>query len=72
MTNSQRSTNKCGLKYTGEGNALCRILGREEELNNYGRWVTHEGNATITGVDEIHGLESHTSPIQIHSFIGSN
>ena len=39
-------------KYTGELNAVCGILGREEELNNYGRWETHEGNAAITGVDE--------------------
>ena len=31
------------------------------------RWVTHEGNATIAGVDKIRRLESHTSPIQIHS-----
>ena len=54
-------------KYTGECNVLCGILGRAEELNNYGRWETHEGNAAITGVDEIRGLESHTSPIQIHS-----
>ena len=56
-----------GYKYTGECHALCGILGREEELNNYERWVTHKGNATLTGVDEIRGLESHTSPIQIHS-----
>ena len=31
------------------------------------RWETHEGNTAITGVDEIRRLESHTSPIQIHS-----
>ena len=54
-------------KYTGECNVLCGILGHEEELNNYVRWETDEGNTAITRVDEIRGLESQTSPIQIHS-----
>ena len=54
-------------KYTRERETLCGILGCEEELNNHRRWVTHEGNAAITGNDEICELESHTSPIQIHS-----
>ena len=36
-------------------------------LNNYVRWETHEGNTAVTGVDEIRGLESQTSSIQIHS-----
>ena len=43
------------------------ILGCEEELNNYVRWETHEGNTAITGVDEIRRLESRTLPKQIHS-----
>ena len=37
------------LRYAG-------ILGSEEELNNYERWETHEGNTVIMGVDEIRGL----------------
>ena len=43
-TNSQRTTDKCDYKYTVECNALCSILGCEEELNNSVRWETHEGN----------------------------
>ena len=43
------------------------FLGSEEELNNYVRWETHEGNTVITGIDEIRGLESRTMPKQIHS-----
>ena len=34
----------CGLKYTGELNILCGILGREEELNNDRRRVTQGYN----------------------------
>ena len=49
----------CGLKYTGELNILCRILGHKEELNNHGRRVTHEGNSAVTGGDEIRGLDLH-------------
>ena len=48
MTNSQRATEMCRHKYTGELNILCGILGREEELNNHGRQVTHEANSAIT------------------------
>ena len=49
MTHSQRATEMCGLKYTGELNILCGILGREKELNNHGRRVTDERNSAITG-----------------------
>ena len=59
-------------KYTGELNALCWILGREEELNNHWRLVTHEENAPITGVDEIRRLESQTSPIQRQGVISGD
>ena len=62
MTNSQRATEMCGLKYTREWNNLRGILGREEELNNHGRRVTHEGNSAITGGDEIRGLDLHRQP----------
>ena len=54
-------------KYTEEWTLYVGILGREEELNNYVRWETHEGNMVIMGVDEIRGLESRTLPKQIHS-----
>ena len=54
-------------KYTGEWTLYAGILGREEELNNYVRWETHEGNTVITGIDEIRGLESCTLPKQILS-----
>ena len=54
-------------KYTGEWTLYAGILGREEELNNYVRWETHEGITVIMGVDEIRGLESRTLPKQIHS-----
>ena len=37
-------------KYSGEWTFNVGILGREEELNNYGRWITHEGDSTITRV----------------------
>ena len=33
------------------------ILGSEEELNNYKRWETHEGNTEVQG-DEICGLNN--------------
>ena len=60
MRNSQRAIEKCGLKYTGEWNILCGILGREEELNNHRRQVTHEGN--LAGGDEIRGLDLNRQP----------
>ena len=50
ITNLQGATEMCGLKYTGECNNLCGILGHDEELNNHGRRVTHEGNLAVTGV----------------------
>ena len=34
--------------YTGEWTLYAGILGNEEELNNYERWETHEGNTEIT------------------------
>ena len=37
-------------KYTGERTLYAGILGSEEELNNYERWETHEGNTEITGL----------------------
>ena len=37
-------------KYTGERMLYVGILGSEEELNNYERWETHEGNSDITRV----------------------
>ena len=37
-------------KYTGEWTLYAGILGREEELNNYERWITNEGNTDITRV----------------------
>ena len=37
-------------KYTGEWTFYAGILGSEEELNNYKRWETHEGNHDITRV----------------------
>ena len=37
-------------KYTGELTFYVGILGSEEELNNYKRWETHEGNHDITRV----------------------
>ena len=46
------------------------ILGCEEELNNHGRWVTHEGNAAITGFtkyadwNHTHLLYKYTAPIR--------
>ena len=49
-------------KYTGELNALRGILGHEEDLNNYGRWITHEGDSTITRGDAMRGHESRTLP----------
>ena len=62
MTNSQRAIEMCRLKYTGELNILCWILGHEEELNNYRRLITHEGNSTITRGDKIRGLDLHRQP----------
>ena len=61
MTNLQRATEMCGLLSKKLIN-LCGILGREEELNNHGRRVTHEGNPAIMGGDEIHGLDLHRQP----------
>ena len=52
----------CGLKYAGELNILCRILGRERELNNHRRRITHEGNTAITRGDAIRGLDLHKQP----------
>ena len=37
-------------KYTGELTLYAGILGSEEELNNYERGETHEGNTEITGL----------------------
>ena len=37
-------------KYNGEWTLCAGILGSEEELNNYERWETHEGNTEITRV----------------------
>ena len=37
-------------KYTGEWMLYAGILGREEELNNYGRWITREGDSMIMRV----------------------
>ena len=37
-------------KYTGERTLYEGILGSEEELNNYERWETHEGNTDIKRV----------------------
>ena len=34
-------------KCTGEWTLYAGILGSEEELNNYERWETHEGNTDI-------------------------
>ena len=34
-------------KYTGEWKLYAGIVGSEEELNNYERWITHEGNMDI-------------------------
>ena len=37
-------------KYTGEWTLYAGILGSEEELNNYKRWETHEGNTDVKRV----------------------
>ena len=42
--------NSVDYKYTGERTLYAAILGSEEELNNYERWETHEGNTEITRV----------------------
>ena len=68
----KESLTSVDYKYTGKLNALCGILGREEELNNQGGWVTHEGNAAKTGVDEVRGLESHISYTNTQLRLGSN
>ena len=48
--NSQGTEINVDYKYTGEWSLYAGILGSEEELNNYKRWETHEGNTEITGV----------------------
>ena len=40
----QRARGSVDYKYTGEWTLYAGILGSEEELNNYKRWETHEGN----------------------------
>ena len=41
----------CGLINTLRSKTFyAGILGSEEELNNYKRWITHEGNTDITRV----------------------
>ena len=47
---SQRARDSVDYKYTGEWTLYAGILGSEEELNNYKRWETHEGNNKITRV----------------------
>ena len=48
---SQEVNTLCGLYiHIGEWTFYAGILGSEEELNNYERWITHGGNTDITRV----------------------
>ena len=46
-------------KYTGEWMLYAGILGSKEELNNYKRWETHEGNTDVTRVTRYVGRIMH-------------
>ena len=39
-------------KYTGKLTYYAGLLGSEEELNNYERWITQEGNTELTRVTQ--------------------